>query len=172
MATQTAQVTFKGKPLTLEGQLPEIGRPAPDAQLVANDGSFVHLSDFFGRNKKTIISAVPSLDTSVCAIETRRFDKEAGNLGPDVQILTVSMDLPFAQSRWCKSVGVNNIVTLSDHMEGSFGRAYGVLIKELRLLSRALFLVDKAGMLRYRQIVDEISHEPDYDEVIEAAGKV
>lgn len=168
MTMKTAAVTFKGKPLTLIGQMPEIGQPAPDAQLVANDGSTVRLSDFFGKNKKTILVAVPSLDTSVCAIETRRFDKEAANIDPDVQILVISMDLPFAQSRWCNSVGIQNIRTLSDHKEASFGKAYGVLIEELRLLARSVFEVDSVGILRYRQLVDEMTHEPDYDEVLNA----
>jgi thioredoxin-dependent peroxiredoxin len=169
MTMKTAEVMFKVKGLTLVGRMPAIGQPAPDALLVANDGSTVHLSDFFGKNKKVIIAAVPSLDTSVCALETRRFDQEAAKLGPDVQILVVSMDLPFAQSRWCGAAGVSNIRTLSDHKEAAFGSAYGVLIKELRLLARSVFVVDAAGMLRYRQLVEEMTHEPNYDEVLDAA---
>ena len=169
MTMKTAEVTLKGKPLTLTGRTPETGQPAPDAALVANDGSMVHLSDFFGRNKKVIFAAVPSLDTNICSTETRRFDQEAAKLGPDVQILVVSMDLPFAQSRWCGAAGVSNVRTLSDHKDAAFGTAYGVLIKELRLLARSVFVVDARGILRYRQLVAEMTNEPNYDDVLDAA---
>lgn len=159
-------VTFKGKPLTLIGELPAVGQPAPDAELVKTDMSTARLRDY--RGYKLVITSVPSLDTSVCDMETRRFDEVAGNLGQDVKILVVSVDLPFAQSRWCGAAGVSHVETLSDHRDAAFGKAYGVLIQELRLLARAVFLVDAQGRLRYRQLVDDISHEPDYDEVLEA----
>jgi thiol peroxidase len=112
---------------------------------------------------------VPSLDTPVCDLQTRRFNQEAARLGPDVQILTISMDLPFAQKRWCGAAGIERVTTLSDHREASFGTAYGVLIKELRLLARAVFVVDKDGVVRYVQIVPELSREPDYEAALAAA---
>ncbi len=116
-----------------------------------------------------IISSVPSLDTAVCDIQTRKFNEEAANLSADAVVLTISMDLPFAQKRWCGATGVDNVRTLSDHRDASFATAFGVLIKELRLLARAVFVVDKAGTIRYIQIVDELTHEPDYEAAIDAA---
>ena len=116
--------------------------------------------------------SVPSLDTAVCDMETRRFNKEAEGLGPDVVILTISMDLPFAQKRWCGAAGVDRVVTLSDHREASFGLGYGMLIKELRLLARSIFVVDREGLIRYIQVVGEITDEPDYDEVLDAVRKI
>jgi len=115
-----------------------------------------------------VLVSVPSLDTPVCDIETRRFNEEAASLSDDVAILTLSMDLPFAQKRWCGAAGVTRVTTLSDHRDAQFGCAYGVLIKELRLLARAVFVVDREGVLRYADIIKEITHEPDYDAVIEA----
>ena len=115
-----------------------------------------------------VIATVPSLDTSVCDLETRRFNQEASNLGDDVQILTISMDLPFAQKRWCGAAGVDRVITLSDHRAASFGLAFGVLIKELRLLARAVFVLDHEGIIRYIQIVKEVGDEPDYDAVLNA----
>ena len=127
-------------------------------------------SSFAG--KICIVSCVPSLDTSVCDIMTRRFNQEAVNLGDDVVVLAISMDLPFGQNRWCVAADVKNVYVLSDHRTASFGQAYGVLIKDLRLLARAVFVVDKAGIIRYASIVPEISHEPDYDEALEAVKKL
>jgi thiol peroxidase len=108
------------------------------------------------------------LDTEVCSIETRRFNQEAAGLGGDVVIVTVSMDLPFAQKRWCGAAGVDRVVTLSDHRDASFGMAYGVLIKEVRLLARAVFVVDRAGVVRYVQLVPELGREPDYEAALAA----
>jgi thiol peroxidase len=115
---------------------------------------------------------VPSLDTPVCDLETRRFNQEAATLGPGVAVLTLSMDLPFAQKRWCGAAGVDKVTTLSDHRDASFGTAYGTLIKELRLLARCVFVVDKDGILRYIQLVKEIAQEPDYAAVLEAVRKL
>jgi len=123
---------------------------------------------FKGNPLTLLLSSVPSLDTPACDMETRRFNEEASRLGPDLIILTISMDLPFAQKRWCAATGVDRIQTLSDHRDASFGTSYGVLIKELRLLARALFPVDKKGIIRYVQIVKEITHEPDYESVLGA----
>jgi thiol peroxidase len=115
---------------------------------------------------------VPSLDTPVCDLQTRRFNAEAQKLGPDVPILTISMDLPFAQKRWCGAAGVERVVTLSDYQQASFGQAYGVLIKGLRLLARAVFVVDKGGTVRFVQLVPEIGTEPDYNAVLGAVRKL
>ena len=158
---------MKGNPLTLVGPEVKVGDQAPDLTVVANDLSEVHLSAY--RGQVCLLASVPSLDTSVCDLETRRFNQEAAALGPGVQILTISMDLPFAQKRWCGAAGIERVTTLSDHREASFGTAYGVLIKELRLLARAVFVVDKDGVVRYVQIVPELSREPDYEAALAAA---
>ena len=157
-------ITMKGQPLTLLGTELKVGEQAPDFEVLANDLSPAKLSSFQG--KVCIISSVPSLDTPVCDTMTRRFNQEAVNLGEDVVVLTISMDLPFAQRRWCGAAGVKNVQTLSDHRDASFGNAFGVLIKELRLLARAVFVVDKEGIVRHIQIVNELTSEPDYDAVL------
>ena len=171
MAERTGLITFKGNPLTLVGNEVKVGQKAPDAELVANDLSVVRLSSLRA-GKVCILTSVPSLDTSVCDRETRRFNEEAGKLGPDVVVLTVSMDLPFAQKRWCGAAGVQNVQTLSDYREAAFGNAYGVLIKELRLLARAVFVLDKPGMIRYVELVKEVASEPNYDAALAAAKKL
>ena len=124
------------------------------------------------KGKVVIVSSVPSLDTPTCDMETRRFNTEAAGLGDNVVILTVSTDLPFAQKRWCGAAGVDKVKTLSDHRETAFGQSYGVLIKELRLLARAIFVLDKNGVVKYVQLVKEISQEPDYAAVIAAVKKL
>ena len=168
MEERAAVITMRGNPLTLVGRELNIGDRAPDFQVLNNDLSPVDFSSF--QDKICVISSVPSLDTPVCDMETRRFNKEAEDLSDDVVILTISMDLPFAQKRWCGAAGVNNVVTLSDHLNASFGEAYGVLIKELRLLARAVFVVDREGKVQYIQIVKEVSEEPDYAAVLNAVG--
>jgi thiol peroxidase len=169
MAERFGIITLKGKPLTLVGREVKVGDQAPDFEVLANDLSPFKLSSLQG--KVVIISSVPSLDTPTCDIETRRFNEEAAKLGPEVAVLTISMDLPFAQKRWCGAAGVERVTTYSDHREASFGLAYGVLIKELRLLARAVFVVDKAGVVRYLQLVKELANEPNYDEVLKAASQ-
>jgi thiol peroxidase len=151
---------MKGNPLTLVGKPVTVGEAAPDFTAVANDLSEVKLSKY--RGKTVLIAAVPSLDTSVCSLETRRFNEEAAALGDDVVILTISMDLPFAQKRWCGAEGITRVVTLSDHRDASFGLSYGVLIKELRLLARSVFVVAPDGRIVYTELVKEVSKEPDY----------
>lgn len=163
-------ITMKGNPLTLLGPELQQGGEAPDCELVANDLSSANLTSYRGR--VCIISSVPSLDTSVCSTMTRRFNEEAGRLGEDVVVLTVSMDLPFAQKRWCGSEGIQNVITLSDHREAAFGKNYGVLIKELRLLARTVFVVDKQGIIRYIERVKEQTDEPDYEAAINAAKEL
>jgi thioredoxin-dependent peroxiredoxin len=170
MAERPGVITKKGNPLTLVGQEVNVGDLAPDFEVIANDLSPFKFSTLKGT--VCVISAVPSLDTPTCDIETRRFNAEAAKLGPDVAILTISMDLPFAQKRWCGAAGVDRVKTYSDHREAAFGQAYGVLIKELRLLARAVFVVDKAGTLRYMQLVKELANEPNYDEVLKAVGQL
>jgi thiol peroxidase len=170
MKERTAAVTMRGNPLTLLGKELRIGESAPDAELLDNDLNAVKLSSFKG--KVCVISSVPSLDTPVCDMETRRFNEAAGKLGDDVVILTVSMDLPFAQKRWCGAAGVKRVITLSDHRGASFGNAFGVLIKELRLLARSIFVIDRNGIIQYIQHVKELSQEPDYEAVIKAVQKI
>ena len=170
MAERNGAVTMRGNPLTLIGSELNVGDAAPDIEVVDNDLTPVKLSNYKG--KVCIVSTVPSLDTPVCDMETRRFNQEAANLGDDTVILTISTDLPFAQKRWCGAAGVEQVVTLSDHRDAAFGNAYGVLIKELRLLARAVFVIDKQGVVRYVQLVKEIAEEPDYDAVIAAAKEL
>ncbi|UCE52529.1 MAG: thiol peroxidase [Desulfobacterales bacterium] len=170
MEERSGAVTMRGNPLTLVGKGLNVGDPAPDIEVMDNDLNPVKLSSY--RGKVCIVSTVPSLDTPVCDMETRRFNQEAANLGSEVAILTISTDLPFAQKRWCGAAGVDKVTTLSDHREVAFGEAYGVLIKELRLLARAVFVVDKEGVIRYIQLVKEIAEEPDYDAVIAAVKEL
>lgn len=167
MSERPGAVTMGGNPLTLVGDEIQVGAQAPDVELLNNALEPVKISDFAG--KVVIISSVPSLDTPVCDLQTRRFNSEAAGLGEEVAILTVSMDLPFAQARWCGAAGVEAVTTLSDHRDAAFGQAYGLLIKELRLLGRAVLVLDKQGVVRYVQLIKEIKTEPDYDEVLEAA---
>jgi thiol peroxidase len=163
-------VTMKGNPITLMGTELQVGDKAPDFVAIDNDLNPVSFDSF--RGKVCIVSSVPSLDTPVCDMETRRFNDEAGRLGDDVEILTISMDLPFAQKRWCGAAGVDRVQTLSDHRDAAFGQAYGVLIKGLRLLARAVFVVDKEGTIRYMELVKEIASEPDYDSILTAVKEL
>ena len=170
MQERSGSVTFQGNPLTLAGTEVKVGDSAPDVEVLGNDLGPVKLSSYKG--KVCVISVVPSLDTPVCDMQTRKFNEAAGNLGENVAILTISMDLPFAQKRWCGAAGVDAVQTLSDHRDAAFGQAYGVLIKELRLLARALFVVDRDGVLQYSQLVPEVTDEPDYDGALEAAKQL
>ena len=170
MKKQTGIITMRGNPLTLVGGEVKIGQRAPNFEVLDNDLQPMELTDF--RGKVCVISVVPSLDTPVCDAQTRRFNEEAGNLGENVVVLTISMDLPFAQKRWCGAAGIQKVLTLSDHRTASFGYAYGMLIEELRLLARGVFVVDREGILRYTQIVREVTEEPDYQDVLEAVKKL
>ena len=161
---------MKGNPLTLLGEEVKVGAKAPDATVLDNGLTPVEISSF--RGKVCIVCSVPSLDTPVCDVEARRFNEEAEKLGGDIGVLVISTDLPFAQKRWCGAAGISVVQTLSDHRDVSFGKAYGVLIKELRLLARAVFVIDKDGMVQYAEIVKEIAEEPDYDAVLAAAGNL
>ena len=170
MKERTGLVTLKGNKVVLLGEEVAVGAKAPDFTCVDNDLQEKSLADFSG--KTVIISAVPSLDTPVCDLETRWFNKKAETLSDSVVILTISVDLPFAQKRWCGTAGVERVITLSDHRDTAFGLAYGVLIKGLRLLARAIFIVDPSGIVRYKQLVPEVGQEPDYDGVMAALQEI
>ena len=158
--------TMRGNPLTLIGPELKAGDKAPDFKLVDNGLKNVSLADT-GQNVR-IISVVPSLDTPVCDAQTKRFNEEAAKL-PGVDILTVSMDLPFAQKRWCGAFGVDKVKMLSDHRDGSFGSNYGTLIKDLRIESRAIFVLDKNNTIRHAEYVKEVAEHPNYDTALAAA---
>jgi thioredoxin-dependent peroxiredoxin len=166
MAERTGIVKFLGNPLTLVGSAVKVGDQAPGFAALKRDLSPLSLAELGG--KVLVISSVLSLDTSVCATEARRFNELAASLGDSVKVLVISMDLPFAQGRFCTTEGIANLETLSDHRDASFGLAYGLLIKELRLLARAVTVVDRGGVIRYQQIVPEASGEPDYEAALAA----
>lgn len=160
-------ITFKGAALTLLGPEIKVGDTAPDAEVVDNSLKSVKLSSFKGTN--CILATVPSLDTPTCDLETRKFNESIAELGKNVKVVTVSMDLPFAQKRWCGAAHVDNVITLSDYREGKLGHAYGSFIKELYLLSRAVFIIDKEGKVRYVQYVKEVSELPDFKPILDFA---
>jgi len=166
MNERTGIITFKGNPFTLLGAELKVGAKAPEFRVVDNSLAPVTLASYSGKIK--VISAVPSLDTPVCDTETRRFNQEAAGLPDNVVVLTISLDLPFAQKRWCGAAGIDRVTTLSDYQERSFASAYGILIKELKLLSRSVFVIDANDTIRYIQIVPEVTSEPDYAAVIAA----
>ncbi|WP_010303770.1 thiol peroxidase [Kurthia senegalensis] len=160
------QVTFGNQPVTLVGKELSVGDQAPDFKVLDNARSEKTLADFKGQ--KLLISVVPSLDTGVCDAQTRRFNEAASELGEGYKVLTISMDLPFAQKRWCGNAGVENVETLSDHYAASFGEAYGVLMQEHRLLARSIFVVNEAGEVTYVEYVSEGTNHPDYEKALEA----
>ncbi|MEI4829620.1 thiol peroxidase [Bacillus sp. FJAT-53711] len=161
-----ANVTFKGNPITLVGTEVKVGDQAPNFQVLANDLSPVTLETYKGAVK--LISVVPSIDTGVCDAQTRRFNEDAAGIA-NAKVLTISVDLPFAQKRWCAANGLENVVTLSDHRDLSFGEAYGVVMKELRLLARAVFVVDSNDKVVYVEYVSEGTSHPNYEAALEAA---
>lgn len=167
MTERTGVQTFQGGELTLTGNPVAVGDSAPDFTVAANDLSPKTLGDYAGN--VLVLVAVPSLDTPVCDTETKRFNQEAAALGDAVKILVLSADLPFAQARWCGAAGVDRVETLSDYQTMSFGEAYGIAIKGLRLLARAVFVVGKDGKVTYEQIVPELTEEPDYAAALAAA---
>ncbi|HLU21489.1 thiol peroxidase [Lederbergia graminis] len=160
-----ASVTFKGNPITLIGNEVKVGDKAPDFTVLANDLSEVKLSDYSGVR---LISVVPSVDTGVCALQTKRFNEEVANLG-NVQVLTISADLPFAQARWAQANGFDDAKIFSDHRDLSFGEAYGVVMKELRLLARSVFVIDSNDNVVYAEYVSEGTNHPEYDGALAAA---
>ncbi len=160
MIESSVKVTFAGNPLTLLGNEIKVGDKAPDFHAVGAGLNPVKLADFAG--KTVIIAAYPSIDTSVCAAQNRRFNSEVNQLN-NVVVLSVSCDLPFAQSRFCAAEGLENIKTISDHKDLDFGEKYGFVIKELRLLARGTVVIDKSGVVRYVEYVPEVTNEPDYE---------
>jgi thiol peroxidase len=166
MAQERAKaVTMRGNPLTLLGPELRVGDTAPDVKLL---DKALREASIRAEGKVRIVSVVPSLDTPVCDLQTKRFNEEAGKL-PEVEIVTVSADLPFAQNRWCGAAGATKITVLSDHRNMAFGDAYGVHVKELRLDARAVFVIDKQGKIAHAQYVKEIAEHPDYDTALKAA---
>lgn len=168
---RTGAITMKGKPLTLSGTDIRVGEKAPDFTVLNGELAEVRLSDF-AKGIVKVVSVTPSLDTPVCDLQLRRFNHEAGLLPNDVVVLNISMDLPFAISRFCTTASIDKARALSDHRDASFGNAYGVLIKELRLLARSIFIIDKDNVVRYKEIVPEQSNHPDYDRALEALQNI
>jgi thiol peroxidase len=166
MTQRQGAVTFKGKPMTLVGEELSVGQPAPAFTLIANDLSPRTLADCQG--KIIVLATVPSLDTGVCDTMTRHFNQSAAELADNVAVVTVSVDLPFAQKRWCGAAGVDKVETLSDYMDHSFGVAWGLRIKELGLLARSVTVIDAEGKVAYHELVREVTEEPDYDAALAA----
>lgn len=166
MTQKRSGFTLKGNPITLLGPELKVGDQAPDAVLNKNLVEHVSLSDYAG--KVRLISVTPSLDTGKCDIQARRFNQEAGALGDQVAVINVSVDLPPAQDRWCGAAGANNIIVLSDYKHNEFGLAYGLLIDELRLDMRAVLVVDKDNTIRYIEVLNEMTEEPNYDNAVAA----
>jgi thiol peroxidase len=163
---RTGVITMQGNPLTLLGSPVKEGDKAPDFTVLDASLKAIGLADYKGKVK--VISVTPSLDTPVCDVQIHWFEKDASSLSPDVEILNISVDLPFAIKRFCASGKIERVTALSDHRSVSFGEAYGVLIKELRLLARSIFIIDKNDVIRHVQIVSEQTNEPDYDAAIKA----
>lgn len=169
---RTGAATFKGTPITLVGEELKVGEKAPDFRLrkSAFSDERVTLADFLGKVK--LISVVPSLDTAVCDAQTRRFNEEAANLGDEVVIITVSCDLPMAQARWCGAAGVDRVTVLSDYYDHNFGEAYGVYIKEFGLDHRSIFVLDRDNVIRYIEIVPDVTSHPQYEKAIATIKEV
>lgn len=157
--------TFLGKPVTLAGQAVAVGSTAPDFTLTTTDLTKKSLSDF--ADKVKVISIIPSIDTGICSTQTRTFNQTLSDLD-DTVVITVSIDLPFAQARWCGAQGLENAVMLSDYVDSSFGKAYGVLMEEWQLLARAVLVLDKDNKVVYTEYLDNVNSEPNYDKAIEA----
>lgn len=160
------EATVKGNPLTLIGEEIKVGQEAPEFKVLNADLEEVSLDNF--KDKIKLIAAVPSLDTPVCDLEIKRFKEEAAGVSKEVVIIFISMDLPFAQARFCSANDIKQVKTFSDHLSGDFGTKYGVLIKELRLLSRAIFILDRDNVVKYVEYVKELTEQPDYDGALEA----
>jgi len=163
-------ITMHGNPLTLKGAEVNVGDKSPPFTVINRELEEVNLRDFSGKIK--ILSVTPSLDTPVCEVQARKFNEEAAALSDDIVIINISMDLPFAIARFCTTAGIDRVQAFSDHRDASFGNAYGVLIKELRLLARAIFIVDKCDVIRYKEIVREITDLPDFQSAMDAVRKV
>jgi len=169
---RSGAVTFKGTPLTLAGEAVEVGKPAPDFKLAYYEGALKEITPADLRGKPTILSVVPSLDTPVCQIQTKKFNEEIGKLGDKVNAATVSVDLPFAQNRFCGAENIKNIRSLSDYKERTFGKNWGMLIEELQLLARGVFVLDADGKVVHAEQVKEVATEPNYDTALAALKKL
>jgi thiol peroxidase len=165
---RSGAVTFKGTPLTLAGNEVKVGSPAPDFKLHYFEGGMKELKLADLKGKPSILSVVPSLDTPVCQLQTKTFNTQLGELGDKINAVTVSLDLPFAQNRFCGAEGIKNIRSASDYQDRNFGASYGTLIEELKILSRAVFVLDKDGKVVYAQYVPEVASEPDYEPALKA----
>ena len=164
-------ITFMGNPLTLVGKEVKVGKKAPAFSVLEKDLSEVKLADFQGKVK--IISVTPSLDTPVCDLQAKTFEKKAKKLSDNIVVINISMDLPFAIARFSEGAKIGKVRTLSDHRDASFGNAYGVHIKELRLLARSVFVIDQSDVVRYMEIVPEVTNQPDYEKALaEAKGLI
>jgi thiol peroxidase len=164
------EFTVKGNPVTVSGERVKAGDNAREFVVVDSNLNPVSLSKFKGKIK--LIASVPSLDTPVCDLQIKRFNKEASSMSREVVIMFISMDLPFAQKRFCQSFDIKHVKTFSDHRDADFGKKYGVFIDELRLLARAVFLIDKEGKVRYVEYIKELSNQPDYDKALEALKSI
>lgn len=169
MIERNNEIKFKDNFVTMLGNKVAVGDKAPDFTVLATDLSPVKLSDYAG--KTIILSVMPSVDTGICAMQTTRFNKEAAALGENVQILTLSCDLPFALGRFCSAEGIENARTLSDHRDLDFGLKYGFAIKELRLLARGIIVIDKAGIITYAEYCPQVAEHPKYEEALQAVKK-
>jgi len=165
---RSGAVTLRGEPVTLVGEPVEVGQAAPDFVAVAMDMSEKRLSDYTGR--PVVLSVVPSVDTKVCSLQTQRFNEAVAALSDDAVVLTISMDLPMAQQRFCAAEGVDNVVMLSDYRYWDFAKSYGLRIKESGLLARAVYVISPQGKVVYKQLVPELTTEPDYDAALNAIG--
>lgn len=165
---RSGAVTFKGTPMTLAGDEVKVGQPAPEFTLYFFEGGLKTVTPADLKGKATLISVVPSLDTSVCQIQTKRFNEQVAALGDKVNVVTVSLDLPFAQNRFCGAENIKNMRVLSDYQDRSFGRNWGMLIEELKLLARGTFVLDKDGKVVYAEVCKEVTSEPDYDAALSA----
>jgi thiol peroxidase len=167
---RTGVATLKGNAITLVGPEVKVGDKAPDFKVNKNLMETASLADYAGKVK--LISVVPSLDTGVCDAQTRRFNEEAAKLGDNVVVLTISVDLPFAQSRWCGAAGIDKVITLSDYKDHSFGQAYGVLIKEIKLDMRSIFVIDANNTVQYVEYLSEMTEHPNYENAVAAVKKL
>ena len=166
MSERKGAVTFKGNPITLVGPEIKAGDQAPDFKVLGKGLSEVTLTSSKGKTR--LMSVLPSVDTPICELQTKRFNEEASKLPESVEVITISMDLPFAQGRFCGAENLEKIQCLSDHRDASFGEAYGVLIKELRLLTRAIFIIGADDKVQYVEYVKEVTEHPDYDKALNA----
>jgi thioredoxin-dependent peroxiredoxin len=170
--SRSGAITFKGTPMTLVGEPVQVGQQAPDFTLHYFDAGGLHKfrpADLAG--KPTLISVVPSLDTGVCQIQTKKFNEKLAGLAGKINAVTVSLDLPFAQNRFCGAENIKSLRTVSDYQDRSFGRNWGMLIDELKVLARGTFVLDKNGKVVYSQLVKEVTEEPNYDAALEAVQK-